>query len=142
MDVDLHHILSASGAPQRAPKTSTQASRLMRFRRARTLLGAVVLFWMWVWLGSASMIAGLFHVPLWAMLATYGLGVGVLVSLPLALGAAVQMHLMRSSSAPNGATRAPGRDNYAISSTSGQADVVRLPRRPAQPSARQLSKGA
>ncbi|GAA1346258.1 hypothetical protein GCM10009611_23840 [Arthrobacter roseus] len=109
----------------------------MRFRRARTLLAAVILFWFWVWLGSASMISSLFHLPLWAMLATYALAVSVLVSFPLALGATVQMHLMRSSP-----VRAMRRRSFIRASEPAQADVVRLPRRPSLPPSRQLSKGA
>lgn len=140
MGVDLHHILSSSRGPRRAvAKPAWTLSRLMRFRRARTLLMALTLFWIWVWLGSASMIAGLFHLPLWAMLATYALAVAVLVSFPLALGATVQMYLMRSCPAPARGTRPR---TFLHAPEPAQADVVRLPRRPSPSSARKLSKGA
>jgi hypothetical protein len=72
-----------------------QISYPLAYRRARTLLFLLGLFWLWTWLGSASAVAGLFHSPLHALLALYALAVAVLASLLAALLAAVHMVLNR-----------------------------------------------
>ncbi len=65
----------------------------LRYRRARSLLYVIALFWLWLWLGSAASIAALHHSPVHAVLAMYALAVVVLVSIPAALLAAVRMIL-------------------------------------------------
>lgn len=65
----------------------------LRYRRARSLLYVVGLFWLWLWLGSAAMMEGLYHSPLHAALAVWALAVVVLVSIPAALLAAARMIL-------------------------------------------------
>ena len=67
----------------------------LRYRRARTLLFVIGLFWLWVWLGSAALLEGLYHSPLHAAVAMYAIAVAVLVSLPAALLAVVHMILTR-----------------------------------------------
>lgn len=63
------------------------------YRRARSLLAVIGLFWLWLLLGSAALIDGFDHAPLEAALAVYALAVGVLVSIPAALLAGIQMIL-------------------------------------------------
>ncbi|MDQ0736334.1 hypothetical protein [Arthrobacter agilis] len=65
----------------------------LRYRRARSLLYVIGLFWLWLWLGSAALIAGLHHSPVHAVLATYALAVVVLVSIPAAVLAVIRMIL-------------------------------------------------
>ncbi|MHA7189331.1 hypothetical protein ACX80N_03420 [Arthrobacter sp. MDT2-16] len=84
----------------------------MRYRRARSLLYVIGLFWLWLWLGSAALMAGLYHSPVHAALAMYAIAVVVLVSIPAALLAAIRMLMTR-----------PRRE----------AAVVPLRRRPQQP---------
>ena len=67
----------------------------LSYRRARTALFAIGLFWMWTWLGSAAFIAGLFGSPVHALIAMYALAVAILVSIPAALLAAARMLLNR-----------------------------------------------
>jgi hypothetical protein len=67
----------------------------LSYRRARTALFAIGLFWLWTWLGSAAFISGLFGSPVHALIAVYALAVAVLVSLPAALLAAARMLLNR-----------------------------------------------
>jgi hypothetical protein len=67
----------------------------LSYRRARSALFAVGLFWLWTWLGSAAFISGLFGSPLHALVAMYALAVAVLVSIPAALLAAARMALNR-----------------------------------------------
>jgi fatty acid desaturase len=65
----------------------------LRYRRARSLLWVIGLFWLWLWLGSAALIGALHDSPVHAVLATYALAVVVLVSIPAALLAAIRMVL-------------------------------------------------
>lgn len=65
----------------------------LKYRRARTVLYAVALFWLWTWLGSAAFIAGLFHSPVHAILAMYALFTFILLSIPVFLLALAQMAL-------------------------------------------------
>jgi hypothetical protein len=90
----------------------------LRYRRARSLLYVVGLFWLWLWLGSAAWMEGLYSSPLHALLAMYGLAVVVLVSIPAALLAGIQMALIRARPATAGAS---------------SAVVVKLPAAPQQP---------
>lgn len=65
---------SQAGAP------ATRRS-VMLFRRARTFLVLIGVFWLWLLFGSAAFIASLFDTPMYALLALYGLGVLTLISL-------------------------------------------------------------
>jgi len=56
----------------------------MLFRRARTVLALLGVFWLWLLLGSASFVASLFDRPFYAMIALYGLGTLTLISLLIA----------------------------------------------------------
>jgi hypothetical protein len=67
----------------------------LKYRRARTALYAVLLFWLWTWLGSAAFIASLFHSPVHAIIAMYALFTFVLLSIPAFLLAIAQMALNR-----------------------------------------------
>lgn len=75
----------------------------LKYRRARTVTYAVVLFWLWTWLGSASFLAGLFHSPLHAIVAMYALFTFVLLSFPVFLLALAQMALNRPTPVPTSA---------------------------------------
>lgn len=68
----------------------------LQYRRARALVYAVLLFWLWAWLGSSFLIAGLFGSPVHALLAMYALTVAVLVSIPVLLLAVARMLLTRT----------------------------------------------
>lgn len=65
----------------------------LRYRRARSLLYVIGVFWLWLLLGSAALLDGLYHSPLHAALAMYAIAVAVLVSIPAALLAVVRMVL-------------------------------------------------
>ena len=67
----------------------------LKYRRARALVYAVLLFWLWAWLGSGLFIASLFGSPLHALVAMYALAVAILVSFPIFLLAGVWMLLNR-----------------------------------------------
>ncbi|MHA7140374.1 MULTISPECIES: hypothetical protein [unclassified Arthrobacter] len=68
----------------------------LQYRRARALVYAVLLFWVWAWLGSSFFIASLFGSPVHALLAMYALSVAVLVSIPALLLAVARMLLTRT----------------------------------------------
>lgn len=63
---------------------SVRKRSAMLFRRGRTMLVLVAVFWLWMLLGSANFIAALFNAPFYALLALYGLGVLTLISLVVA----------------------------------------------------------
>ncbi|WP_309071238.1 hypothetical protein [Arthrobacter sp.] len=67
----------------------------LKYRRARTVIYAVALFWLWTWLGSAAFIASLFHSPVHAIIAMYALVTFILLSIPVFLLAIAQMALNR-----------------------------------------------
>lgn len=67
----------------------------LQYRRARTLLYSVMIFWLWTWLGSAAFVSGFFDAPAHALAAMYAVVVAVLVSFPVALLAVVHMLLYR-----------------------------------------------
>jgi RsiW-degrading membrane proteinase PrsW (M82 family) len=67
----------------------------LKYRRARTAIYAVMLFWLWTWLGSAAFIASLFNSPIHAIIAMYALFTFVLLSIPAFLLALAQMALNR-----------------------------------------------
>lgn len=65
----------------------------LKYRRARTVLFAVGLFWLWALFGSASFISGLGDSPVYAIIALYGVAVAILVSIPVAFLAVAGMLL-------------------------------------------------
>ena len=67
----------------------------LKYRRARTAIYAVVLFWLWTWLGSAAFIASLFNSPVHAIIAMYALFTFILLSIPVFLLALAQIALNR-----------------------------------------------
>lgn len=67
----------------------------LQYRRARALVYAVLVFWLWAWLGSGYFITSLFGSPVYALLAMYALAVAILVSFPIFLLAIVRMLLSR-----------------------------------------------
>ncbi|WP_026552702.1 hypothetical protein [Arthrobacter sp. H20] len=71
----------------------------LQYRRARSLVYAILLFWLWAWLGSGFFIASLFGSPVHALLAMYALTVAILVSIPVMLLAVTRMVLNRSRTA-------------------------------------------
>ncbi len=78
------------------------------YRRARSLFSVIGLFWLWLLLGSAALIDGFDHAPLQAAVVVYALAVIILVSIPAALLAGIQMILTHP----------------------GHTDVVKLPAAP------------
>ena len=65
----------------------------LQYRRARTVLYGIGLFWLWLWLGSGALIDGLHGSPVHAALAVYALAVVIIVSIPAALLAVARMLL-------------------------------------------------
>lgn len=55
------------------------------YRRARSLVVVIALFWLWLWFGGAATLGLLHGSPIHEVLAVYGLAVVVLVSIPAAL---------------------------------------------------------
>ena len=70
------------GESQEVP--SARKKSAMLFRRGRTMFVVVAVFWLWLLIGSADFISGLFDSPFYALLALYGLGVVTLISLLVA----------------------------------------------------------
>ena len=70
----------------------------MLFRRARTALVLVGVFWLWLLLGSAGFVASLFDRPFYAMLAMYGVGTLTLISLLIAPVALAYLLMNRPAS--------------------------------------------
>ncbi|MHA7156316.1 hypothetical protein ACX80A_14670 [Arthrobacter sp. TMN-50] len=68
----------------------------LQYRRARALVYAIFLFWLWAWLGSSYFITSLFGSPVHALLVMYALTVAILVSIPVLLLAGACMLLTRS----------------------------------------------
>ncbi len=83
----------------------------LRYRRARSLLIIIGLFWLWLCFGTADAVAGLSS-PLHAALVLYAVAVSIPVTLAAAVLAALRMVLMH-----------PRRNGV----------VVRLPATPKQP---------
>ena len=72
------------GTESQASVPSARRRSVMLFRRARTALVLVGVFWLWLLLGSAGFVASLFDRPFYAMLAMYGVGTLTLISLLIA----------------------------------------------------------
>ena len=69
----------------------TRIRHPLRYRRARSLLFAIILFWSWLVLGSDVLLRALHGAPLHAALIVWGLCVVILVSIPAALLAGMRM---------------------------------------------------
>lgn len=65
------------------------------YRRARSLLVVIALFWSWLWFGGAATLRLLHGSPIHEVLAMYALAVVVLVSIPAALLAVATLVLTR-----------------------------------------------
>lgn len=101
------------------------------------MLVGVAVFWLWLLLGSADFIAGLFEAPFYAVLALYGLGVVTLISL-LVAGVAVYYLV---ANRPEGSKLLAG--DSVRPGFSELAPVIRLvPRRVADHSAALTNKAA
>lgn len=103
----------------------------------------VTVFWLWLLLGSANFIAGLFDTPFYAMLALYGLGVVTLISLGVAGMAIFYMVVNKPARVeqPSGSSARPGIS--ARQGISELAPVIRMvPRRVADHSAALTNKAA
>ena len=126
---------------------SARKKSAMLFRRGRTMLIAVGIFWLWLLLGSADFIAGLFDSPFYALLALYGLGVVTLISLLVAMVAAVYMLANRPAAGANPVRREgePGavKQHTLHGGLSDLAPVIRMaPRRVANHGAAVANKAA
>ncbi|WAP52177.1 hypothetical protein OL239_02395 [Arthrobacter sp. ATA002] len=111
----------------------------MLFRRGRTMLVLVAVFWLWLLLGSADFIAGLFESPFYALLALYGLGVVTLISLAVAAAAVFYLVANRPKTMK---AAVPTRDSVRPG-FSDLAPVIRLvPRRVADHGAALTNKAA
>lgn len=109
----------------------------MLFRRGRTMAVLVGVFWLWLLVGSADFIAGLFESPVYALLALYGLGVVTLISLLVAAVSVFYMVANRPARTEL-STRESGHSGF-----SELAPVIRMvPRRVADHSAALTSKAA
>lgn len=109
----------------------------MLFRRGRTMFVLVAAFWLWLLLGSADFIAGLFESPFYALLALYGLGVVTLISLLVAMVSVFYMVANRPAR-PELPARDSGRHSF-----SELAPVIRMvPRKVADHSAALTNKAA
>jgi len=67
------------------------------YRRARSLLYVIGLFWLWLWLGSTTLLDSLHGSPVHAALAMYAVAVLIPVSIAAALLAVVRMLLTHPS---------------------------------------------
>lgn len=72
----------------------------MLYRRARTALILVGVFWLWLLFGSAAFVASLFDSPFYAMLALYAVGTVTLISLLIAPVALAYLLMNRQSTVP------------------------------------------
>ena len=72
----------------------------MLYRRARTALIVVGVFWLWLLFGSAAFVASLFEHPFYAMLALYAVGTVTLISLLIAPVALAYLLMNRQPAAP------------------------------------------
>ncbi|MBD7994601.1 hypothetical protein H9639_04750 [Arthrobacter sp. Sa2CUA1] len=79
---------------------SPRRRSVMLYRRARTALILVGVFWLWLLFGSAAFVASLFDSPFYAMLALYAVGALTLISLLIAPVALAYLLMNRRTAAP------------------------------------------
>lgn len=106
-----------------ASKHTVRGQSLHTYRRARTTLVCVVVFWLWLLLGAAAFVAGMFDSPTKLFLAMYAGAVAVLVSIPVGLLAAVFMLLNR----PAAGSRRPVAERLSAAARTAGSAVAGLP---------------
>ncbi|MEV7646190.1 hypothetical protein [Arthrobacter sp. NPDC089319] len=106
-----------------AAKHTVRGRSLRTYRRARTTLICVAIFWLWLLLGAAAFVAGMFDSPTKLFLAMYAGAVAVLVSIPIGLLAAIFMLHHRPAAEDR---RATGERLSAAARSAGSA-VAALP---------------
>ncbi|MET1154776.1 hypothetical protein [Arthrobacter sp.] len=106
-----------------AAKHTVRGRSLRTYRRARTTLIGVAVFWLWLLLGAAAFVAGMFDSPTKLFLAIYAGAVAVLVSIPIGLLAAIFMLLNR----PAAEGRRPAGERLSSATRSVGAAVAALP---------------
>ncbi|UNK46444.1 hypothetical protein [Arthrobacter sulfonylureivorans] len=106
-----------------AAKHTVRGRSLRTYRRARTTLICVAIFWLWLLLGAAAFVAGMFDSPTKLFLAMYAGAVAVLVSLPVGLLAAIFMLLNR----PAAEDRRPAGERLSSAARSAGSAVTALP---------------
>lgn len=106
-----------------AAKHTVRGRSLRTYRRARTTLICVVIFWLWLLLGAAAFVAGMFDSPTKLFLAMYAGAVAVLVSIPIGVLAAIFMLLNR----PAAQDRRPAADRLSSAAGSVRSAVAAVP---------------
>ena len=100
----------------------------MLYRRARSGLVLIAVFWLWMLFGAADFVASLFGSPLHAALALYGLAALTLISF-LFLPICIAYLVLNRPSATSAAAGKAGRGRHP---EAGLAPVIRMmPRRAA-----------
>ncbi|MCC3272330.1 hypothetical protein [Arthrobacter zhangbolii] len=111
---------------------SARRRSTMLYRRARSGLVLIAVFWLWMLIGAADFIASLFESPFHAALALYGLGALTLVSLLFLPICIAYLVLNRPVSTARNASMVQTAENAAHSDEAGHglAPVIRMmPRR-------------
>lgn len=128
------------GSETQASVPSSRRRSVMLYRRARTALVLVGVFWLWLLFGSAAFVASFFDAPFYAMLALYAVGALTLISFliaPVALA-----YLLMNRPAKDAATGHPlrhaGPDQHARSAES--ADASRFQRSELAPVIRMIPR--
>ncbi|MCC9192171.1 hypothetical protein LOC59_00690 [Arthrobacter sp. zg-Y916] len=124
------------GSESQASVPSARRRSVMLFRRARTVLVAVGVFWLWMLFFSASAVASLFDRPFYAMMALYALGALTLISLLVAPVALSYLLMNRPPKPASSAARPSGPARLALlveQLRSGVAARSIRPQRPAGP---------
>jgi hypothetical protein len=106
-----------------AAKHTVRGRSLRTYRRARTTLICVAIFWLWLLLGAAAFVAGMFDSPTKLFLAMYAGAVAVLVSIPIGLLAAIFMLLNR----PAAEDRRPAGERLSSAARSAGSALAALP---------------
>ncbi len=106
-----------------AAKHTVRGRSLRTYRRARTTLICVAVFWLWLLLGAAAFVAGMFDSPTKLFLAMYAGAVAVLVSIPIGLLAAIFMLLNR----PAAGGRRPAGERLSSAARAAGAAIAALP---------------
>ncbi|HXF01844.1 MAG TPA: hypothetical protein VN601_02545, partial [Arthrobacter sp.] len=106
-----------------AAEHTVRGRSLRTYRRARTTLICVAVFWLWLLLGAAAFVAGMFDSPTKLFLAMYAGAVAVLVSIPIGVLAAIFMLLNR----PAAQDRRPAADRLSSAASSVRSAVAAVP---------------
>ncbi|WP_312178414.1 hypothetical protein [Arthrobacter sp.] len=116
---------------------STRRRSVMLYRRARTALVLVGVFWLWLLFGSAAFIASLFESPFYAMLALYAVGTVTLISLLIAPVALAYLLMNRP---PKGAAPDTAGRLARPAEPDSSADASRFPRSDLAPVIRMIPR--